>query len=81
MVPSHDLEYRRHRIPKTAACNLVPVLKNERDIRCATTNVLRLARNGLLTAKEFKLMLYGLQVARSTLPTRTRKPSRTPAGQ
>lgn len=77
----HDREYRRHRIPANAGCKIVPVLKNERDIRIATTNVLRALRDGLLAPADLKAFLYGLQVARSTLSVhqgRNRRPKREP---
>ena len=64
----HDKEYRRHRIPKTAACYLIRSVSTDRDIRAATASVLRAARQGLFTAQDLKTMLYGLQVARSVLP-------------
>jgi hypothetical protein len=63
----HDRDYRRHRIPKDAACKIVPVLRCRRDIRMATTNIVRAIRQGLFTPAEGKIMLYGLQIVRSTL--------------
>ena len=44
--------------------------KNERDIRMATTNLLRALRGGQLAAADLRAILYGLQVARSVLPVR-----------
>jgi len=64
----HDREFRRLRILKTAGCKLVPGLKNPRDLRVATTNILRALRNGLLAPPDAVPMLYGLQIARSLLP-------------
>lgn len=71
----HDLLYRRHRTPKNAGCNLVPVLKNHRDIGVAVTNILRARRDGILSEPDATAMLYGMQIARSLLPVpRGRRP-------
>ena len=64
----HDKEYRRHRIPKNAGCKLVPVLRNDRDLRIATSNIMRAIRDGAFSVEEVKLMLYALQIARSGMP-------------
>ncbi len=75
----HDRERRGHRISRTAPAKLIPTLKNQRDVRVATINVLRAARQGLFTAEELKSMFYGLQVARSTMPpSRRKRQSRSP---
>ncbi len=66
----HDRAYRHHSIARDAACKLIPVLKNDRDIRVATTNVLRAIRQGIFKPEDVKALLYGLQIARSALPPR-----------
>ncbi len=72
----HDLVYRGHRIAKNAGCNLIPAIKNHRDVRAAVTNVLRAERDGLFTAEEVATMLWGFQIARSLLPKPRRNRSR-----
>ena len=69
----HDLVYRRHRIPKSAGCNLIPAIKSQRDIRAAVTNVLRAERDGMFSAETLAAMLWGFQIARSLLPKPPRK--------
>ena len=69
----HDRAYRRHRIDSNAGCNLVPVLKNHRDIRTAVTNIVRAGHDGLLTERDVHCMLYGMQIARSALPVPRRR--------
>ena len=66
----HDRAYRRHSIPPSAACKLIPVLKNDRDISVATTNVLRAIREGIFKPEDIKSLFYGLQIACSALPPR-----------
>ena len=63
----HDRLFRRHRIANSAACIQVPSLTTERNIRRATTNVLRACRDGQLPPEVANTMLYGFQIARSLL--------------
>ena len=72
-----NLVYRGHRIATNAGCNLIPVLRNHRDVCIAVTNILRASRGGILSDDDVTTMLYGLQIARSLLPKPRRQRSRT----